>query len=240
MVLRSRSPVSLSTAALAACLALAAPALASVHSARPTYKSTRFAGYWSNAKAQGTVSDTTHIVVPSLSCTSGGGAIAASVGMYTTNEFSAANLILGCFKGGPQYFPELVVNGLSRNYLKFAAQPGDKVVLHITEGPGRTFVYVDDSTRRFTKSAVGGGSSSVSNPWVGDVGWSSARKKLERVPDFGTLRFSGSTLNGEPFGFAKALQRFERVTAPGTGTVQIKTGPFSSYREAFTTTFKYP
>lgn len=187
----------------------------------------------------GTVSDTTRIVVPRLTCTDANRAISVSVGMYTTNQFSAANLIVGCFGGKPRYFPELVVNGLGRNYRKIEARPGDKVVLQISEGPRRTFVSVNDKTRPFKRSLAGGGSSSVRKPWVGDVGWSNARKKLEGVPDFGTLRFSDATLNGEPFGFARKLRRFDRFTAPGTGTLQIESGRFSAYGESFKTVFEH-
>lgn len=221
---------------LAACLALAATALASAG----TQRSTRFAGYWSQVSVAGRVSDTGQIVVPRLKCTAANRAIAVSVGLYTTDHRpSAANLILRCFKGKPSYFPELVVNGSNRNYFKFEARPGDKVVLHISAGPQRTLVSVDDKTLRFKRSVGGRGSSHVSDPWVGDVGWSNAHKKLEGVPDFGKLRFSDSMLNDEPFGSAKALQRFNRVTAPGTGRVQIETGPFSDFGESFKTVFEH-
>jgi hypothetical protein len=57
------------------------------------------------------------------------------------------------------------------------------------------------------------------------------------VPKFGKIGFSGSTLDGHPFGSAgSALARWNRVN--GT-TTQITTSAFASNHESFTTVFKH-
>jgi hypothetical protein len=205
----------------------------------PTHKSTRFAGYWSQMRLAGKVSVTAHIAVPKIKCTRANRAIAASVGMYASSEFSAASLIVGCFNGTRQYFPELVVNGSNRNYRTIQAYPGDKVVLHISESPTRTVASVIDKTQLIEERREGGGSATVSDPWVGDMGWSNRRSRLEGVPDFRTLRFFGASLNGAPVGYAPKLIRFNRYSSLGTGVIQIKTGPLSFYLDSFKTIFEH-
>lgn len=243
------APVALAVPALAAPGAhplrgtISAPrAGASRMSHTPTHRNTRFAGYWSQGSFAGTVSDATQIHVPALHCTGVDRAIAVGVGMYDSRgrQFSAASLIVGCFNGAPRYFPELVVNGSTKNYVRVRARPGDKVVLRISEGPARTFVSATDHTHPFRRTSRGAGSNRVTNPWVGDVGWSNARSRLEGVPDFGTLSPFDSTLNGRPFGSAPNRVRFDRVNTLGTGTVQIDTHQFSIDREAFETVFEHP
>lgn len=173
------------------------------HVREPAAKSSTFAGYSLHGGGEATFTVTTSIVVPKLKCTSGPErAIAASAGVYNlSNHFSAASLFVGCYQGRALYFPSLVVNGANHNYAKLRAGAGDKVVLHVSQSAGGTVVSVADKSRKgVSKTLNGAGSKGGSGPWAGDSGWDNPG--LLGVPDFGKTDFSGSTLDGRPFGSA--------------------------------------
>jgi hypothetical protein len=207
------------------------------HMQAPAAPSSTFAGYSVQGGGEGTFTVTANIVVPKLKCHSGPEqAIAPSVGVYyTSSSFSAASLFVGCDNGKPLYFPSLVVHGANNNYVKLKAGAGDKVVLHVSQSASGTVVSVVDKSRKGVKKTLNGaGSQGGSAPWVGDSGW--YNPGLLAVPNFGKIDFSGSTLDGHPFGSAGALARWNRVN--GT-TTQIATSAFASNHESFTTVFKH-
>jgi hypothetical protein len=208
------------------------------HTQEPRANSSSFAGYSLQGGGEGTFTVTTNIVVPKLTCRSGPEqAIAASVGVYNlSGSFSAANLFVGCYRGKALYFPSLRINGANHNYAALKAGAGDKVVLHVSQRASGTVVSVVDNSRTGVKKTLhGAGSQGGNTPWVGDTGWNNPG--LLGVPNFGTINFSGSTLNGRPFGSAgSALARVNRVN--GT-TTQITTSAFASNHESFTTVFKH-
>jgi hypothetical protein len=203
----------------------------------PTAKSSTFAGYSVEGGGEATFTVTASIVVPKLKChSSAEQAIAPSVGVYTmSGHFSAASLFVGCYHGKPFYFPSLVINGANHNYAKLKAGGGDTVVLHVSQSASGTVVSVVDKSRKGVKKTLhGAGSKSGSAPWAGDSGWNNPG--LLAVPNFGKIGFSGSTLDGQPFGSAGALARWNRVNGK---TTQITTSAFASNHESFTTVFKH-
>jgi hypothetical protein len=243
------------SAAVAVALGVAAPALASSRRAGPrsqqaaaapysrggvpTQKSTTFAGYEVNHK-DGETDISTTIVVPKLKCTKALRAIGASVGMFedSTKHFSSANLFIGCVNGKPRYFPFVTVHQHETNFMKTAAHAGDTVVLEARATTTETTVSVIDETHSFSRTKAGAGYSRlVAYPWIGDVTWSTNGGVL-RVPDFGEITFSHSTAGGKPFGAVSPQERFNRYSA-NKARLQIKTSPYASDNESFSTVFKH-
>jgi hypothetical protein len=242
-------------AAVAVALGFGAPALASSQQAPPSAqgaagspdartslpatKSTKFAGYEINLQ-DGQVDIATTIAVPKLRCTRARRAIGASVGMFEDSKkrFSSANLFIGCVNGKARYFPFLRVHQREQNFPRVAAHPGDKVVLEAAATKTETTVSVTDDTHSFSKTKTGAGFSTfVGYPWIGDVTWS-IKSRVLRVPNFGKIQFSYSTMNGEPFGSHTGMEQFDRYN-PTRTVLQIKTGAFATDQESFSTFFKH-
>ncbi len=215
-----------------------APGSPAGHMQRPDTNNATFAGFSVQGGGEATFTVTANVVVPKLTCSSGPErAIAPSVGVYNmSSNFSAASLFVGCYQGKPHYFPSLVINGANHNYATLKAGAGDKVVLHVSQSASGTVVSVVDKSRKGVKKTLNGaGSQGGSAPWVGDSAWNNPG--LLGVPNFGKIDFSGSTLDGRPFGSAgSALVRWDRVNGP---TTQITTSAFASNHESFATVFKH-
>jgi hypothetical protein len=183
--------------------------------------------------------------VPKISCRGRFTAFAPSVTVFTSSKHrfsdsSGPSLFIGCYQGRARYFPELVVNGSTRNYLHGSeARPGDKVVLYVSETRRRTIVSARDQTRHFTRSLSGHGSGSITFPEVADYDWLRSGT-VQPVPNFGSLRFTAVKINGKRLSAFSALARYDMYSrGSGGGTLNVATGPISSGGEAFRTTFKH-
>lgn len=243
------------TAVCAVSLGLCAPSLASpaggasggasdarTVASNPNFSNPNFAGYVYQATNYRKFTVTTTIMVPKLKCTSSTErAIDASVGMGSRAgaALTSAGLFVGCYQDKAYYYPSLEINGSNHNYPKHEAKPGDQVVLSASESAKGTSVSVTDVTHKFKQSLKGGGSNELSNPWVGDVGW--YNPGLLAVPDFGSLHFANSKLDGKAFGsWGKGSGSTPvRENRASGGTTQIATTALATNREAFTTTFKH-
>lgn len=247
----------LSAAALALLLVVSAPALgarlirarsAQLNRAQPAVTdSHNFAGYIYDGVSYPNFTVTAKIVVPKLRCTKGRErAVDPSVGMSTKKSTSSrrhsslAGLFVGCENGKANFFPNLEVNGSSHKYTDLRAKPADTIVLRVAESASSTAVSVVDKTHKFRASLKGAGRNKLLGPWVGDVGWYSPR--LLGVPDFGTLHFSDSKLNGMAFaswgamtGSGSTPVREDRVKH---GATKIATSAFATDQESFTTTYQ--
>ncbi len=215
---------------------------ASVTSApRAVRHSHNFAGYVYQAVNEPNFTVATQIVVPKLKCTNGRErAIDPSVGMLSRKGNSLAALFVGCENGKAEFFPNLEVNGSSRKYTKLRARPGDTIVLRAVESASATAVSAVDKTHKFKKALKGAGNKQLSGPWVGDVGW--YNPGLLGTPNFGTLHFSNSKLDGTAFaswgatsGSGATPVREDRAK---NGAIKITTSAFAKDGEAFTTTYK--
>ncbi|MBV9311068.1 MAG: hypothetical protein JOZ73_09550 [Solirubrobacterales bacterium] len=183
------------------------------------------------------MSSTTTIVVPKLKCAAVNRAIVAGTGIFTSAKQTAAELFVGCIGGRPRYFPVLIVNGTKRTYTALSVRQGDTIVLKAADSArGATVSLTDETQKRIKRSVTGRGSSQVGGPWMGDQAWSYSGK-TEHVPNFGTLGYSNTTVNGHLFGSFRRLGRFNRVTTHGS--LQIETGPVGRNGESFTTFFKH-
>lgn len=215
----------------------AATSPANAGSPAPTAPNLVFAGYVVN-RIGSRMAITTTFVAPKLKCTHAPRAIAASVRLFARARESAAELFVGCINGDPRYFPVLIANGTRRNYTALTVRQGDKIVLKAADGPIRdTVTVIDETNRAIHKTVTGRGSERVSGPWVGDLAWRNG-KRTERVPDFGTLGYSASKLDGKGLGsYGKGLEGFNRVDT--AGRLQIKTSKLARRRGSFKTLFEH-
>lgn len=181
---------------------------------------------------------TTTIVVPKLKCTTADRAIAAGTGVVTQAARTSAELFVGCVKGRPKYFPVLIVNGRQINYRALEVHAGDRIALSASESARGARVSVIDKTQKSIKKTITAhGARRVGDPWVGDQAWSDSGK-TERVPNFDTLGYSNSKLNGRKLGSSGGkLKRFNRVSM--TRKLQIVTGTLARDGESFKTLFKH-
>lgn len=211
---------------------------------RLNFKSGTFAGYDWVISGQTSIDSTTTIGVPMLkACGHKLAGAAATTGVYLNNSdstFTSAGLAFGCDKGKAEYFPVLYLNGAGHEYPKLKAKPGDTVVLTVDENASATTVSVADKTHKSVhKSLSGGGGTGLTAPWLGISAGENANGKPYPPPDFGKVSFSASFLDGEAWAARAegALQGYNRYKGK---TLEIKTGPFASNDEGFSTVFKHP
>lgn len=170
------------------------------------------------------------IVVPKLNCAgaTAASAVAAGVGIASVNSY--ARLYLTCTGGVAHFYPSIVVNGTAKSFESDPAQPGDAVLLAVSQSVSKTTDSVIDLTHKFVATVDGGGGGTSQGITAGAYAVPGSA-----VPDFGTLAFSNAVINGFPFGATgKELQAQNLVTA---GPVQIKTASSAGNKEAFSTVF---
>ncbi len=211
----------------------------------PTEKSTSFAGYEIDSGKSGGTTVTASLTAPKVKgCTKTDKAIAPSAGMdvNSPSNYSDADLFVGCYKGKAKLFPALTINSVEKNYTTTAIHPGNKVVLTTAVTSKTTKVTFFDETTKVKKTETGSGETGgVGYPWVGDVAWDFTSGVLAPVPNFGKVKLSGAKVGGKALGSYAAsdvLYRYNRYNSSET-TLQIKTGPFASNQENFSTAFKH-
>jgi hypothetical protein len=186
------------------------------------------------------VIERTTFVVPRLRCGSAFQAIApgleASVG--NVGRTSEAALFVGCRGGRAHYWPRLTLAGKSKNYRAKAAYAGDTIALRVAYDRKRGSVSVTDETHKFEVSRTGAGAGSV-YAWIGDAAWRTSAVSFARVPDFGTLTYRNTKLNGRPLAVAAHFSLVRNVMGTEHGRVQINTSPLASSGKAFSTYFKH-
>jgi hypothetical protein len=234
----------LGTAASVAALGFAAPALASSEGFQTRAgklvraKASPFAaGYESSAKSDTAVSVTTTIVVPAVkNCGDAKKVVIPFVAADgDTMEGVAAGLDIHCRHGRVIYFPIFNAGGSNKAFASAHVRRGDEVSLRLSWNATKLSLAVVDKTHpSATRTLTGVGSSSFSQPSIGD---SIIGNPPAPVPDFGKIVFSKSKINGRALGRAPGLTRANLVNA--SHVVQIKTGPIASDQESFTTTFKH-
>ena len=194
------------------------------------------AGYEATASSPKAMSVTSTIVVPTVkNCGTTRKVIIPFVSANDSSATAAVGLDIHCRNGKVIYFP--IFNdpkGRNKAFAHARAHPGDKVVLRLSWNSTRLLLAVVDKTHpSVTRKLTGAGSSSFSDPGIGD----SLIESNVPVPDFGKVSFSESKINGRALGLAPGLTRFNLVNS--SDVLQIKTGPIASNNESFTTTFKH-
>jgi hypothetical protein len=233
--------------AVAAMLVGATPAAAEAIGGSPAVRSapiknSGFAGYRRNgggAKAAFNVSAT--FTVPTLTgCGAVTRAIAPDIDVSNGKTGSGVGLFVGCYKGKPDYFPFIYLNGANTDYAAGTVKPGDQIVLRLSEGPSSAHLAFQDLTNKLDKTKTGAGLTGLGFPGIGDDSWFIKGAELG-VPTFSTIAFDHCTVHGAALGAggtakSPAVLEYNRAT---NGVLQINTGPLTSGNEAFTTYFKH-
>lgn len=206
-------------------------------------KNSGFAGYRRNGGgASASFNVKAALTVPKLTgCGSTTRAIAPDIDVSNGTKGSSVGLFVGCYKGKPDYFPFIYLNGTNTDYAAGTVQPGDHIVLHLVEGPSTAELTFQDLTHNLVKAKTGSGLKGLGFPGIGDDSWLVKYVELG-VPDFGTIVFSHCVVNGAALGSggsakSPAVLRYERVNK--AGTLQIATGPLTAGNTMFTTYFKH-
>jgi hypothetical protein len=205
-------------------------------------KNSGFAGYRRNIGASnGSFDVRAMFVVPKLSvCGPATRAIAPDIDVSNGKKGSGVGVFVGCFKHKPDYFPFIYLNGTNTDYGAGVVQPGDRIVLRLSEGPNNSELTFQDLTHNLVKVKTGAGLKGLGFPGIGDDSWFINNAELG-VPNFGTITFSQCTVNGVALGSggsAKSPATLQYDRATKAGTVQISTGSLSANR-TFTTYFKH-
>lgn len=207
-----------------------------------TIKNSGFAGYRRNgggANAAFNVSAT--FVVPQLTgCGTATTAVAPGVDVSNGTRTSGVGLFVGCYKGKPDYFPFVLLNGHNTDYAAGTVKAGDHVAVHLAEGPSTAHLTFEDLTHKLVKGKTGLGMKGLGYPGIGDDSWT-INQVEQGVPDFGTIAFDHCIVNGVALGAggtakSPAVLEYNRAT---NGVLQINTGPLTSGNESFTTYFKH-
>ena len=205
-------------------------------------KNTGFAGYRHNGgSANASFNVKAEFVVPKLAaCGPATRAIAPDIDVAAGKKGSEVGLFVGCYQHRPDYFPFIDDNNTNTNYAAGVVQPGDHIVLRLSEGPSSSELTFQDLTHNLVKVKTGGGLHSLGFPGIGDASWIIKGIELG-VPNFGTISFSNCTVNGVALGAggsakSPAVLQYDRATK--AGTIQISTGSLSA-NTAFTTYFKH-
>lgn len=166
---------------------------------------------------------TRKVIIPFISAESDSG-----------NGFAAVGLDIHCNHGNVIYFPIFNAGDKIKANASAHAHPGDTVVLRLSWNSTRLSLAVVDKTRpSVTRKLTGAGSSSFSDPFIGDS--AAPSKTPVPVPDFGNVNFSKSQINGQALGLARGLRRENMVSS--SHVLQVKTSPLRSDKQSFTTTF---
>lgn len=196
---------------------------------------------------------TTTITVPRVKkCTSATRAIVAGVGAdafrSSSESFDLAGVFVGCLGGKARYFPVIVIRNTEKDYASVKISPGDTVVVSLTGGSSSSTASVVDKTHKSaSEKRTGPGLEEFGSPAIFDWPWylagANEEGNLAGVPDFGTLHFSASKYAGQPFnsstysGQVVGYSRYKGFNKPVK--LEIKTSPFASDNESFTTVFKH-
>jgi hypothetical protein len=187
------------------------------------------------------VTMTATIVLPKLKCGAEPHAIDPNVGAFFAanfEKFSAAGMFVGCNEGKILYFPAFTLNGHNKEFRDSKARAGDTVALKASlQTTGTTLSVVDKTTKRVHKTLTGKGVTHALDPWAGDTDWvSNSEGGVEPVPNFGTITFSNTLLDGMPFGLAAGNTQYDRYKH---STLQIQTSSFQADNQTFDTVFRH-
>ena len=229
-------------AALTASMALTgfAPAVASA-STVPFAKvptSQNYAGWLAGRygpRATKLTAGTTFTVPAVTNCASANDFVVIGVGLpLGTTSVTATGVAVGCMNGVPmQPVAETDISG-TITQVPTTVSPGDVIVLSLVITPTATTGNFADKTTGFSQPIKGHGGKG-SGSCVGIDGSENGTNGDPPVPDFGTVNFRSSEINGKTITGSGAT----RVNmATSTGVLQIGTGTITKTGRGFTSTFK--
>jgi hypothetical protein len=218
------------------------------HSAAPAAKKTKGHGYagfaliskgkqprGAKAAPSSTSSAQTTFTVPTVTCTATDSGVILGSGDFSSISgwVSAGGIVVGCQDGAPSYQAEAVVNN-NPSTLDMTPVPGDTVTTTVSIVPGETDVTVNDVTQDVsltTSAAVGSVGTYVSD------GIDALRTPaILPVPNFGSVAFSNTSINGKTVKKAHG----KPISRKSGKTLEIKTGKLSKSGDAFTETYVNP
>ncbi len=192
-------------------------------------RSPTFAGYEATVTGSSAVTTAT-FTLPALTCTAANQAVNTGAAVQTSVSVSAAAVRVGCSSGVARYTAVDALNGAGAP-LALILRAGDQVKVTVAVGASSTTVTVKDLTTSASATATGVGATPTAVQ-VGQFGVTSGSTLLG-VPNFGSVQFSGVTVNGQALGSTNptAFQRY-------AGTrLQIATGALAT-PTSFATTYK--
>lgn len=194
------------------------------------------AGY-ARRLAPATSSASTTFLVPRLACPASG-LLGAAPGAFifthsgSTANLSGASVFIVCQNGTTFYQAETIVNG-KVTALPVTAARGDKVITTVSVSATKVSVTLNDATRHLSYTRTGSGTTPV-QVLDGIDSLNSGSTQLG-VPNFGTLVFSSSSIDGKTLG-AAAAKPIDRKSATH---VEITTGSLDATGTRFTETFRH-
>jgi hypothetical protein len=197
-----------------------------------------FAGYLTT-KA-GTAAIQARLTVPKFTCTRKEQAISPGVflldGPADHEYFTAANIILGCYKRRPVTEEALVINNVEKNSVK-QLHTGDLIVVRVSDRAGGLItVEVKDVSKghRFAVKATGEGAAAQAE-LLGE--WASVENSTGKPvvpPRFAPTVFTAGTVDGQALG---SLKPTGYDMASSSNGLQISTSRLSGTpRDTFTCT----
>jgi hypothetical protein len=184
-------------------------------------------------------SASTSFTVPGLICPASGllgiapGAFVFS-GTGTSATLSGAFVLLICQNGATFYQADVIING-GQAVLSVAVAKGDKITTSVAVTAVKTSVTFKDTTKAFKQTFIGSGATPAAALDGIDSVQDSTGKQL-RVPNFGNIAFSSSTIDGKPLSTAGA-KAVDMVTA--THVLQIQTSTLGTTGNTFSDTYKH-
>jgi Peptidase A4 family len=182
-------------------------------------------------------SASTTFSVPKLACPATGLLGVAPGAFIFTGSGSAASLsgatvFVVCQSGSTFYQAETIVNG-RRTALPVSAARGDKIVASVSVSTTKVSVTLNDTTRHLSYTLTGTGNMPA-QVLDGIDALDSGSTQLG-VPNFGSLGFSASTIDGKTL-VAAAARALDRSSLTH---LQIKTGARDATGTRFTETYKH-
>jgi hypothetical protein len=151
------------------------------------------------------------------------------------STLTSIGLFAGCYPT-PRYWATSLINGRNAKHgASGIVHPGDTVRLYLYESAQRSYISLIDETSRIGWHRSGPGAGHLNSPHIGDSDWTKSSGGAFPVPDFGSMRFTRSTMNNRPLGSVTRLGQYNMTT--DSGRIEIVTDPITSGQRAFTTTY---
>jgi hypothetical protein len=192
------------------------------------------AGYGVYSSTVPPASASTHLKVPSLTCTKvkAGLAFGTLVENAKGTVYAAADILEQCANGVADYSAAVNVDSKVTQF-DTTVKPGDSIILSSSLSPSRASTTFTDSRTGFTRTLTGSGGTSA----YGIIG--SAPYATKEVPHFATFSFTDAKVNGAAIGSYTAskglyeLVQTNNGKAPPKGQVEVEPGPLGTSSFAF-------
>ena len=146
---------------------------------------------------------------------------------------SGAGVFLVCQNGATIYQAEAIVNGTG-TALSVTVAKGDVIITTVSVTATKVTVTLKDTTKKFSKTLSGSGA--VPSEVLDGINSLTSGGTQLAVPNFASIHFTGSSIDGKTLTAATAKAVDMATTAH---VLQIKTGPLDATGKKFTETYKH-